>query len=165
MLNIEHITKIYSDFVVKTTYDYLNKYQHVSDSALTKLFDLCHESINSATSELGWKEAKIVYLSNDTNYVMDHNNLPSKITKTEQIVVNKLKHGNENVALVTEGKTYTVGVSFYNQTQTNKVTINGCLECHRRLLTNQKRFNEDTDPKIEAKHINGAIIYQIPSKG
>ncbi len=159
----KHITDIYSNLVLKTTSAYLNNYRNVTDTDLAKLFELCYESIISTTNKFGWKKAKIVYLSNNTNYIIDRDNLPSKDIIAEKSVVNKLRRGNK-IALETEGNTFTVGVPFFDQTQTKRITIIGCIECHEKILKNQNRF-KGTNLRIEVEHIDGAIIYQIPSKG
>ncbi len=158
-----YLTGIYSNFILETTQNYLDKYRCMDDKALSKLFDICHASILSATNEFGWNDAKIIFLSTDTNYVMDPVNLPSQNSEIEQRIIRKLRQGDK-MALETKNGNFIIGVSFFDHTKTNKILLNGCTKCHERLLKKKERFRNDDHFKVKGEYVNGAIIFEIPSK-
>lgn len=157
-----HLTEVYREFIIQMTRDFLDKYQNLSDSDLSRLFDICHNSVISATDMLGWDEAKIVLLSTNIEYIIDPDNLPSYSNIAERSVVEKLRLGNK-IAIETERGTHTVGVVFFDQAHANKIVVNGCMKCHAKFFTNNRKF-KSADHEVKAEHLNGAIIYKIPGK-
>ncbi len=149
-----YFTEIYRDMIVSTTRDFQSDFKDVYDvKSLKKLFKLCSGNVLNATTIYGWKEARVVYLGEETSYAINSDNIPSS-TGVESRVVNSIRN-NKELHLESDNSNHMVGVDLFNNMGIkNHKVLQGCIECHNRLL-------ERDDVGIQ--HIKGALLFEIPS--
>ncbi len=187
------ITSRYRSSLISVTNKFFDSLQGVKDGdILRKIFMTCSGNSLHVTSKFGWDKAKIVFVGNNTDHVMNkHTNLPSELTAIEENVVKSIRkriveigsnvsdeYSKSIVAVESDGAFYIVGVYLFNDCELDQdpKVLNGCIGCHNNILNFDKRqeFIADNDKESDIKFtdifinkvdLRGVVLFKIKMKG